>query len=34
MFTPTLFKHDPPFPWTCKPGYKAGCEPVTNDYAP
>jgi hypothetical protein len=33
MFTPTLFMHDPPFPWPCEPGYRADCEPEPNDYA-
>jgi len=34
MFTPTLFKHEPPFPWPCKPAYEGTCEPKPNYYAP
>jgi hypothetical protein len=34
MFTPTLFEHDPPFPWSCRPAHEAGCEPKPNYYAP
>jgi hypothetical protein len=34
MFTPTLFEHDPPFPWLCISEPKTMCEPVPNNYAP
>lgn len=32
MFTPTLFEHDPPFPWPCVPDSWYDCEPEPFDY--
>lgn len=34
MFTPTLFRNDPPFPWPCVAQQPDDCEPKPYDYPP
>jgi hypothetical protein len=34
MFTPTLFRNDPPFPWPCVAQRPDDCEPKPYDYPP